>query len=142
MDRRACVLVAAAWIAAATFAGAACGTARAGAADASSDASADAAGGDDGNGQACSVEAPTGCPDPATRYADVAPLFEQHCVPCHFGTPGGPWPLTSYKHAVDWQDIIRTAMLECTMPPADGGGVMSNEDRLAILNWIRCGYPE
>jgi hypothetical protein len=130
--------MAAASIAAAAFAGAACGPARGGAPD----ASADAAAGDDGGGQTCSVEAPTTCSDPPTRYADVAPLFERHCVPCHFGTPGGPWPLTSYKHAVDWQDIIRTAMLECTMPPADGGGVMSNEDRLAILTWIRCGYPE
>jgi hypothetical protein len=141
MHRRACVM-AAALIAAAAFAGAACEPARGGAADASSDAAADAAGGDDGDGQICSVEAPTTCPDPATRYADIAPLLEHHCVPCHSGTPGGPWPLTSYKHAVDWQDIIRTSMLECTMPPADGGGAMSNEDRLAILTWIRCGYPE
>jgi hypothetical protein len=28
------------------------------------------------------------------------------------------------------------------MPPADGGTSMSDDERLAILNWIRCGFPE
>jgi len=29
---------------------------------------------------ACDVPIPTSCPDPAPRYADVAPVFENRCV--------------------------------------------------------------
>jgi hypothetical protein len=53
----------------------------------------------------------------------------------------GPWPLTSYEHVANWQDIIRGAMLACTMPPADAGNLMTNDERMAILVWIRCALP-
>jgi uncharacterized membrane protein len=138
MPRSTCVIAAVA-VAALASAASACGTAAGAAADG---ATADDGGTPDGTAPICSVRAPTSCPNPAPHYPAVAPIFEQHCVPCHFGTPGGPWPLTSYKHAVDWQDIIRTAMLECSMPPADAGTSMTDAERLAILTWIRCGFLE
>jgi hypothetical protein len=90
-----------------------------------------------------SLEAPTACPDPAPTFADVAPIFGERCVtPCHSGTPNGPWPLSRYEHIFDWHEDIRSHLLDCTMPPLDGGVAITTEERLAILNWIRCGLPE
>lgn len=90
----------------------------------------------------CSVPAPTSCPEPAPHYADVAPIFEQRCVLCHKGDFSGPWPLTDYGHVADWQDSIRSNLLDCSMPPSDAGVPMALEERLAILTWIRCGLPK
>jgi hypothetical protein len=102
----------------------------------------DAAGG--GGPLTCAVTAPTSCPTPAPRYMDVQPIIQQNCAsPCHSGTdPAGPWPLTSYEHVADWADIVSADLLDCTMPPADGGVSLSAEDRQAILTWIRCGFPQ
>src|SRR4051812_1859778 len=32
--------------------------------------------------KSCSVSAPTKCPDPAPKYADVVPIFEAKCATC------------------------------------------------------------
>ncbi|QSQ27148.1 hypothetical protein JY651_20525 [Pyxidicoccus parkwayensis] len=90
----------------------------------------------------CDVQAPTACPSPAPRYADVAPIFEQRCVICHDTAPGGPWPLNDYGHVSDWQETIRASQLDCSMPPSDAGVRITLEERLAILQWIRCGLPK
>ena len=88
------------------------------------------------------IEAPTACPDPPPTFANVAPIFGERCItPCHSGTPNGPWPLTRYEHVYDWQDDIRSRLLDCTMPPIDGGVPITTDERLAILTWIRCGLP-
>lgn len=89
----------------------------------------------------CVVPAPTSCPDPMPRYADVEPIFAERCVSCHFGGAGGPWPLTSYRHVADWNDTIRAAMLNCSMPPL-GAARITVDDRVRILTWLRCGFPE
>ncbi|MDY7225451.1 hypothetical protein [Hyalangium rubrum] len=94
------------------------------------------------NPSTCSVPSPTSCPEPAPRYADVAPIFERRCVTCHAGTPGGPWSLADYGHVADWQDTIRTNVRDCSMPPPDSGVPMTLEERTAILTWIRCGLPQ
>jgi hypothetical protein len=97
----------------------------------------------DAAARVCSVEAPTSCPDPSPHYGDVAPIINQRCVePCHSGLPGGPWPLTDYAHVADWADVVRDDLILCLMPPADGGISMSEEEKLAILTWIRCGSLE
>ncbi|MFL5305871.1 MAG: hypothetical protein ACJ8F1_11690 [Polyangia bacterium] len=99
----------------------------------------------DGGGQplVCSVAAPTSCPEPAPRYADVAGILNQRCaMPCHSGVPSGPWPLTDYEHVADWADAVRADLLDCSMPPADGGVSITTDDRTAVLTWIRCGSPE
>ena len=92
----------------------------------------------------CTVTAPTSCPAPAPHYADVEPISQQRCAgPCHSGIdPAGPWPLTDYEHVADWADVVRANLLDCSMPPADGGVTLSAEDRLAILIWLRCGFPK
>ena len=84
------------------------------------------------------------CPEPAPVYADVAPIFEQRCATaaCHSGFVGGPWPLRDYEHIADWQDVVRAEVVSCAMPPPDANVPITDEERLQILNWIRCGLPE
>jgi hypothetical protein len=88
----------------------------------------------------CTVQAPTSCHEPAPRYVEVAPIISRRCVPCHYGVPNGPWPLVTYDDVADWQDVIRDDLLDCSMPPPDAGTAMPDEERLAILQWIQCGY--
>jgi hypothetical protein len=90
----------------------------------------------------CTVIAPTSCPDPAPRYADIAPIVGERCVPCHYGMPNGPWPLNSYRHLVDWHDTIPDVLRTCLMPPPDSGMTMTDDERVAILTWLLCGYRE
>jgi len=89
----------------------------------------------------CTVVAPTACPDPAPTYANVEPIFSNNCVPCHRGSPDGPWPLTNYGHVASWRDEIRAMLLTCSMPPPEEMIPLPNDEAGVILNWIRCGMP-
>jgi hypothetical protein len=89
----------------------------------------------------CSVQAPTSCPSPAPRFADVTPIFMRRCASCHASNWTGPWPLDTYGHIADWQDTIRSHLLDCSMPPPEAGIPMTNDERLTILTWIRCDLP-
>jgi len=88
----------------------------------------------------CDTVAPTVCMMNPPTYAEVRPLFEQHCVPCHNGT-GSEWPMTQYQHIFDWKNEIRGDVLNCVMPPYDGGVPMPTADRQKMLEWIRCDLP-
>ncbi|HKO50367.1 MAG TPA: hypothetical protein VJV79_21740 [Polyangiaceae bacterium] len=90
----------------------------------------------------CAVTAPTECLEPELRYANLAPIFEQHCAECHTGKAGGPWPLDDYDSIADWADVMRTELVSCTMPPPGSSNPLRNQDRARILNWLRCGLPE
>ncbi|HRI50119.1 MAG TPA: hypothetical protein PLW65_08050 [Pseudomonadota bacterium] len=90
---------------------------------------------------ACMVTAPTVCPAPMPHYADVQPILQQRCVVCHSGLTER-WPLTMYQDVADWYDTIRDDLLHCTMPPPEAAIPMTNQERLAILTWIQCGYPK
>ena len=90
----------------------------------------------------CSVTAPTECLEPDLRYADVAPIFEQHCAECHTGVGAEPWPLDSYENVADWADLVRDELVRCSMPPADSSHPLANPERTRILNWLRCGLTE
>jgi hypothetical protein len=88
------------------------------------------------------VPAPTSCPEPPVRFGDISGIIGQRCAtPCHNGTPNGPWALFDYGHVKDWSDLIRAALLSCTMPPLDGGVAITAEEKTAILTWLRCGGP-
>lgn len=111
--------------------------------DAGQDASVDA--GQDGSVPTpfvCNATAPTSCPTPMPRYADIAPIIDARCAGCHGANWAGPWPLTEYRHVKDWADGIRGHMLACTMPPRDSGYMIQDDERQKILTWIRCGLPE
>lgn len=87
----------------------------------------------------CTVKAPTECTTPNLRYADVKPAFDAYCVNCHSTESMGQWPLADYQSIADWSDIVRDNLVECSMPPYDGGVPMADEPRDKILNWLRCG---
>ncbi len=91
--------------------------------------------------EACDVTVPVSCPDEDLTYADVAPIIEHRCVPCHDGR-GANWPLSSHSHVVDWADDIRSRMLDCSMPPLNSGMTMPNSERQRIVDWLRCGAPQ
>jgi hypothetical protein len=93
-------------------------------------------------GPACDVAPPDLCYQPDLRFADVKPIFDRHCVPCHYGQLGGPWPLQSYTDIADWHDIVRDDIAFCSMPPADAGTVMTTEEKMKVLDWLRCDFPQ
>ena len=88
----------------------------------------------------CTVVAPTMCPAPAIRYPDVQPIFQRRCVLCH-SDHSQHWPLTTYQHVADWYDTIHDDVLGCMMPPPAANIPITDDERLAILTWLRCGYP-
>ena len=88
----------------------------------------------------CTVVAPTTCPTPLPRYADVKPILVKNCEVCHDDVPGGPWPLTRYQDVADWYDTVQSDVANCTMPPADSGLEMTDEERVEVLEWLLCGY--
>ncbi len=90
----------------------------------------------------CEVPAPTECPDPMPTYKDVRPLITERCVVCHYGEVDGPWTLDGYEHVANWHDLIRGAMLSCSMPPPDSDMTMTVEERVELLAWLRCGFPK
>ena len=93
-------------------------------------------------GVTCTVVAPETCASPALRFADVKPLFEVHCVMCHYGELGGPWSLKTHTDIADWAGEVRDDIADCSMPPADAGTTMTDGERALILDWLRCGALE
>lgn len=89
----------------------------------------------------CNFTPVTVCPSPAPTYADVSPVFDAHCNICHTGQDNGPWPLNDYESVYDWSELIRSDLLDCTMPQADAGTNFTDDDRRLLLTWIRCGMP-
>jgi len=96
---------------------------------------------DSGPPPPCLTTAPTACPDPMPTYDEVEPLIAERCVTCHDGLHTNTWPLSDYQHVSDWKDTIRSAMLDCSMPPPEERLPMSTEERMLILEWLRCRLP-
>jgi hypothetical protein len=91
----------------------------------------------------CTATMPPSCPASTPHYADVEPILEKSCVPCHPGPAGSPqWPLTVYGDIAPWAGVIQDEVCGNTMPPVDGGIGIDQSDRLTILDWVQCGAPE
>lgn len=94
----------------------------------------------------CTSTTPPSCSTstPQTpHYADVAPILQKSCVPCHPGPAGATqWPLTTYRSIAPWAGAIQDQVCRSAMPPADGGIAIGESDRLTILDWVQCGAPE
>jgi hypothetical protein len=97
----------------------------------------------DGGVFVCMVMPPTACPNPPVRFDSVQPIINTWCLACHNGeSPDGPWPLRDYEHVASWADVVRSSVLDCSMPPPNAGlPPMPTEDRVTILKWILCGFP-
>jgi hypothetical protein len=91
--------------------------------------------------QGCPIEQAIDCPSSKPHYADVKPIFTARCTGCHDGMHG-QWALDSYEPVADWFGEIRGELSACTMPPIMSGVQMPVSERIAILEWIRCGLPE
>lgn len=92
---------------------------------------------------ACAVVPVTVCPDAGVpTYTDVAPIFQARCASCHKGDDGGPWPLDTYDPIADWQGEVRGTLLNCSMPPADSGVSVPDDEMAKLLTWIKCGLPK
>jgi len=93
------------------------------------------------------ITASTTCPSPAPTFAQIQPIVEKSCVPCHDGTMKDVvtgedvWPLTTYDDVAEWGSIVKNSILECTMPPADGAVPITDAERSAIVQWVLCKTP-
>jgi hypothetical protein len=57
-----------------------------------------------------------GLPDTVT-FAEVAPLFRAHCMPCHRAGQAGPFPLISYNDVRRKAKTVRKMVVNRWMPP-------------------------
>lgn len=84
-----------------------------------------------------------GISEGVTYHADIRPIVEQHCFPCHNDPPGfgAPNALATYDQASAFARRIEVrAVQEGTMPP--GGGTMSDQEKALISAWVAAGAPE
>jgi hypothetical protein len=80
------------------------------------------------------------CPSPAPSYsADVAPLVQRRCAPCHF--PGGTAAehnLATYDRVFAQRGIVLNQIYTCRMPP---DAPLVGEERTLFLEWLECDAP-
>ncbi len=89
----------------------------------------------------CAVPPPTECLHPPPTYAKIRPVLDRSCNTCHnSSSPNGEWPLDDYAHVVAWSDSLRDEVLNCLMPPVEAEP-LPPDDRLLLMQWIRCGLP-
>jgi hypothetical protein len=83
------------------------------------------------------------CPSrPPSFAADVLPILNQRCNNCHDpNLVNGPWPLQDYYDVSAWQGQIAADLVNCTMPPPDGGTTLPEPEREQLITWIVCGAP-
>ncbi len=89
----------------------------------------------------CALLTAPDCTQPVPTYSELTPILKSSCIVCHDGAHG-VWPLTSYTHLSDWEDTVRSEVLNCRMPPLDSGVPITYEERKAIFTWVRCGKPQ
>jgi hypothetical protein len=84
--------------------------------------------------------------DGGPNYERVKSILASACVPCHnemtAAQDGGTWPLTKYDDVFEWVPVIKESILNCSMPPADGGVPMHRRDRDLLVQWLLCDAPE
>ena len=93
---------------------------------------------------------PVACPSPPVTYSKVQPILQARCVSvCHNDKTPDPehpgttiWGFPDYQHVKDWQDTVRDTVGNCLMPPPDAGIPATIEERIAILEFIKCGLPQ
>ena len=102
----------------------------------------DAGTSEDAAAAVCTPVPPIACPDPPPHFADVDPIIQNRCAACHNDQPDAAWPLQTYEEVAQWADVVKGDLLRCTMPPADGGISMTEDERQAVLAWTSCGALE
>lgn len=85
----------------------------------------------------------------SVTYADVAPILEKRCVPCHQAGEVGPMPLSSYSEVRDYAAMVEEVITEERMPPwpAESQRPLRNnlsltrEERETLLYWFKAKMP-
>lgn len=95
-------------------------------------------------------------PSPASAQSvtwaeHVAPIVYKHCTSCHRPGEIGPFPLTNYREAAAWGNMIKYVTGIRYMPPwkADskfgasyiGANYLSDAQIATIRNWVDSGMP-
>ena len=99
-------------------------------------------GGADG-GPSCPNDLPASCPAAVPSYAaDIAPLLQLRCSPCHF--PGGQTSdklLATYAEVHALRGQVLNQVHACKMPPATETQLDAAERKL-LFDWLVCGAPD
>jgi hypothetical protein len=96
-----------------------------------------------GHATSCPDQIPT-CPSPPPSFvAEVSPIVQSVCVPCH-----GPGGIEASRPYLTYEDMkafgpfstMYSQVLGCTMPMAPQQFMSSERERL--LEWFACGEPD
>ncbi|HLK37043.1 MAG TPA: hypothetical protein VKU41_09865 [Polyangiaceae bacterium] len=90
----------------------------------------------------CPQDFPSGCPSPPPSWkAEVQPIINDRCVPCH--SPTGVESVlnyTSYQGVFVRYPEMRDQLYQCVMPPSTAAQPTEAE-RETLLTWFVCGAP-
>ena len=90
-------------------------------------------------------------PAPPITFADVAPIFHQHCAACHRPDGVAPFPLLAYDDARAHAQEIADAVTSQFMPPwlpepgplrFHGERRFADDEIARIREWVATGAPE
>jgi cytochrome c5 len=85
------------------------------------------------------VDASATCQTDGEAFDAILPILQKSCIPCHsVSAPDAAWPLTTYHDVEAWSGVVEGDILNCTMPPVDGGYSITDTERLALVNWMIC----
>jgi len=89
------------------------------------------------------------CPDAALAYADVAPIFDEHCTRCHSSTLAGP-DRNGAPEGRNWDDpqsvrdtgvdYLWSRLFANEMPL--GADPVPTAQKLVLYDWLSCGAPD
>ncbi|HLU49422.1 MAG TPA: hypothetical protein VK116_15100, partial [Planctomycetota bacterium] len=87
---------------------------------------------------------------PLTYHADVEPIIQERCQPCHRKGQIAPFELATFDDVAGWSGMIREVVENRRMPPwhanpshghFENDRSLSEAERETILGWIAAGAP-
>jgi hypothetical protein len=87
-------------------------------------------------------------PTPVTYYKDVLPIMEAKCQSCHRPGQVAPISFVTYRETRPWAELIKTMVLERTMPPwlpgarylsLDVHRMLTDRETDTIVKWVDSG---
>jgi uncharacterized membrane protein len=89
----------------------------------------------------CSTNVPASCPASMPHYnADVLPILQRDCIPCHGPGTGGKDEST-YALVSGQRSPILDQVGLCLMP-LPGSPQLTDEERFLLLAWLVCGAQD
>ena len=72
--------------------------------------------------------------------ADVVPILQRACIPCHSATGIAGYDESTYAKVYPQRSAILDQVNACLMPPA-GSPQLTTQERIALLGWLVCNAP-